>query len=398
MTIICVMCSLASTKTCAGCKSIRYCSEECQAADWTVHKLLCRTFKDFCTRPIESAKRAILFPQDSKAPSWVWIETKILSDEFDSRYEVVELKNLLGRDNPLKDRRLVQRNSMRARDLKKTLEVVVRDAFLGDGSQPNRSLVEATRGALAHDWRGPAVVLAKRGISPDPPFYGDVDISDFRDVADYFTTYGDNSVAESSEDGKRDEMKVTGVRINCDADMKVFGKKKFVAVDVPREHPVFLGVPCGISKRVGQPVLVRKCPPDRAWKDDNNANLSNQAATFLHLNDDPNHDDSHGIKNGVLGWGLASMQWQNDVGSVIVVSSEGKDLLRSDIEVLCHFCQHKMGPLFEASHEGRITREEVLMEMTPAKYRRFVAESYQQQVSDDASTLAPSDSVSVGGF
>jgi hypothetical protein len=38
---LCATCSKPAKNVCGGCKSIRYCSVECQRADWTRHKVEC---------------------------------------------------------------------------------------------------------------------------------------------------------------------------------------------------------------------------------------------------------------------------------------------------------------------------------------------------------------------
>ncbi len=65
------------------------------------------------------------------------------------------------------------------------------------------------------------------------------------------------------------------------------------------------------------------------------------------------------------------MSWQNKVGSVVVVSWDGKDLSPLQVEALCEFCQHEMGPLFEDQMEAGKEPETVLKQMTPEKFAKF---------------------------
>jgi len=42
--LLCIMCSAAKTRNCSKCKSVRYCSKECQVNDWPNHKFFCVPF------------------------------------------------------------------------------------------------------------------------------------------------------------------------------------------------------------------------------------------------------------------------------------------------------------------------------------------------------------------
>lgn len=46
-----------------------------------------------------------------------------------------------------------------------------------------------------------------------------------------------------------------------------------------------------------------------------------------------------------MGWGWASQQWQNNVGSTIVVRQDGKPLLPRHVEALCNYCRYEIRPL-----------------------------------------------------
>ena len=41
----CNRCNKDTTKKCAGCKSVHYCSRECQKQDWAKHKKFCKKHK-----------------------------------------------------------------------------------------------------------------------------------------------------------------------------------------------------------------------------------------------------------------------------------------------------------------------------------------------------------------
>ena len=108
--------------------------------------------------------------------------------------------------------------------------------------------------------------------------------------------------------------------------------------------------------------------PDRLWKDKwDDCPYENVPATFLHLEPDPDKDS----------WGWAPMYWQNGVGSVLVVRSDGRDVTAQQVEALSRFCQFKMQPLFENGLGGglvEMTRAEVMVFLTPYGFREYFAE------------------------
>ncbi|CAM6113755.1 unnamed protein product [Calypogeia fissa] len=94
--VLCTICDSNGTQFCTQCRTLRYCSKECQRIDWPTHKLLCRSFSDFRTPPGPTFKRAILFPVSEKTPKFIWL--KILTkydEEGDYAYESPQLEGLL---------------------------------------------------------------------------------------------------------------------------------------------------------------------------------------------------------------------------------------------------------------------------------------------------------------
>lgn len=381
----CTICASpsCSSKACARCHS-KYYSLECEQTDWPSHSLLCSQFTTHTGRPDPSYKRAILFPSNETNPKLLWIECRIEDDDeypgstWESGQVHEYLGGTVGQYDAFPERKLIQRNILRDRNLANSLEVVCRETFLIDGSESNKSIIRATHGSTGHTWKGPIVALKKQGLGMDPLRYLDIDMQDYRDVVDYFTSYGDESVQDTEVRHDR-KGKVRGVKINCEGDQRTFGAEPYSAVNVPQDHPVFYSPVAPISELVGMPVRTTKYPPDRLWKD-NHDDVSdlyeNVPATVLHRVLDPSTGDR---------WGWAPMQWQNDVGSVLVVRSDGQDMTTQQLEVLSHFCQFKLQPLIENAMGGglvEMTREEVMGYMTPDGFGHYFAEMRAKKIRE----------------
>ena len=41
----CKKCNKSNSRTCSNCKKVHYCSKECQASDWKIHKVHCKKYR-----------------------------------------------------------------------------------------------------------------------------------------------------------------------------------------------------------------------------------------------------------------------------------------------------------------------------------------------------------------
>jgi hypothetical protein len=192
----CIMCNGSNAKFCSSCHSISYCSQKCQKDDWPLHKTICKIFTTLPSRPSPSHKLAVLFPVDSKDPQLIWIECKRKVDSKDGiAWESPETRNQLEieKTNPEyvhgREFKKIRRSKVRGFNLSWTVEVILRETALIDGSTPNVSVQHTTKGRMTHDWRGPIVVMRQPGITIDPLVYEDIRAGDFRVVIDYFLSY-----------------------------------------------------------------------------------------------------------------------------------------------------------------------------------------------------------------
>jgi len=146
-----------------------------------------------------------------------------------------------------------------------------------------------------------------------------------------------------------------GVRINCIGDQEMYSKAHFEGVEIPSTDPIFSKHDTSdIAERIEFPILTRRCPPNPKWVHDQDNKIfkhespfNNQDASFLHLCCDPEADFD--LRTGIFGWGWVSKQWQNKVGSVIVVRQDKKPLSPLHLEALCKYCVDEIRPLLAHS-------------------------------------------------
>ncbi|KAL1639781.1 hypothetical protein SLS58_007523 [Diplodia intermedia] len=306
---LCTVCNKANARLCSRCKSACYCSATCQRADWPTHKLLCAAFSTFdvSSRPTDEHLRAILFPVDGEKPKFIWLHCEWHDDDDFGKFQYPETDTIIA--------------------------------------------ITATKPGRYHDWRGPIIAYSKVGPGINPTACKDLDMNDFRHIADCFLSYG-YEPAPATEQSTGEKLK--GVRINCIGDQKMFDKPHFEAVEIPSTDPIFSKHDTSdIAQRIGLPIFTRRCPPNPKWASDRDNAIfhedpfNNQDATFLHLCCDPKADFD--IRTGTLGWGWASQQWQNSVGSVVVVRQDMKPLSPLHVEALCRYCRHEIRPLLAHS-------------------------------------------------
>jgi hypothetical protein len=353
----CIICDKQDAKYCARCKSTSYCSQACQKSDWKTHKLLCAAFSTFAIseRPTKEHYRAVLFDPDKDKPEFVWLCCPWVF----GGYQSPETEKFIGEDATERDMP-IQDNYRLQRSLRNTINISYRDDFLADGSRPSKSIasITATQPGKYYDWRGPIVAYAKAGKGLDPPACKDFDMIDFRHFADHILSY--HYVPPKVE-------RVKGIRINCRGDVKMLGRPHFEEIELSIKDSTFGAHDnSDIADRIGIPILTRRIPPDPKWANsdmEGGSPFNNQDATFLHQCLDPKavSDPS----KGSIGWGWCSQQWQNEVGSVVVVRKDKKPLLPLHMEALTTYCRKEALPIVshslgEYSPEEPVSKEHVL--------------------------------------
>ncbi|KAI0441739.1 hypothetical protein F4803DRAFT_521955 [Xylaria telfairii] len=348
----CLICKKANSLRCSRCKSVSYCSKQCQRGDYPVHKLLCTSFQSFdtTTRPTKEHVRAILFPVDNNRPKLIWLHCEWVEpeDKFDKRWQRPNAKPFLNNDNGYSVP--IQYNPVLARRLYNTVSVSFRDTSLVDGSQHNGSIaaIVNTMPGSHHDWRGPIIAYGQVGPRLDPYECRDINMIDFRHVADYFVSYGSGLASSMQIVLPPNVRKVKGVRINCFGDRKMLNKPKFEEIELSTRDPIFTEHDTSdIATRIGLPIFTKRCFPHPNWASIQDSALfghespyNNQDATYLHLCCDPRAECD--LLRGIFGWGWASKQWQTGAGSAIVVRQDKKPLFPLHAEALCRYCRSQI--------------------------------------------------------
>lgn len=247
------------------------------------------------------------------------------------------------------------------------IELFYNDKIPADGSGLNRSILNATNGRLEQNWYGP--LLAVKVLNPDSgPQYGNMTMVDYRDVIDLLSTFPAVNISDmtSVPAAASPKTDVPAVRVNCPGD-QVLGRPKFEAIMICIDDPACLAPVTSISRLIGFPLRVVRCsPPFAASYSEPTHDISNPAATFLHIGVDPEK-----------GWGFVGLDWLDPAGSVIAVREGGEMLNPQHVEALCHWCLFVLKPLFEDSRgRGRnpsapLGKEEVLARVTRRDFENF---------------------------
>jgi hypothetical protein len=375
----CTVCGKNQANKCTRCKAAAYCSAECQKNDFPLHKLLCSKYQAFlATRPIPKDedkepddvmpviyKAGILFPVDSNNPQLIWLKIHVYS-EFDPEYDEVEcpeydhLENVqeglskymeFGRGMGHKQGGQYLKIYMGDKAL---MECPLTKSFLalnaGYGSAEHGSIAAAP-------WAGNLVVVnitesvVEHPTGPkhyDPATkenHNDVSLSDLRYIFDCLSR--DNYIFESDKQNpyyiRKPGRWFKAVKICCDGEMKLEGKKKFTGVAISRNHPVFSrnsGV-SGISNHLGFPLLVKRIPPNQNW---------NKKMTQLPENEQFSLYENPGAFSLMIDVEVASKHWQyapkiwdrGDDPTILVARKDMKDLTACQVEVLINYCQHEV--------------------------------------------------------
>ena len=156
---ICPRCTQPATRLCGTCKNIRYCSAECQQADWPSHESLCKSFKEFTEpRPSPGMKRVVVILPGEPKPRFMWAP---LSDDHCGSMYVYPARFLDYSPKPLCWKNVeTSKNVWTGRQLGYVVQVWYDDNFAMNfyNGDPDPALFAATQGQEVAGWCGPMVV------------------------------------------------------------------------------------------------------------------------------------------------------------------------------------------------------------------------------------------------
>ncbi|KAK3714284.1 hypothetical protein LTR37_007870 [Vermiconidia calcicola] len=355
----CPCCTEDGKLTCAGCKNIKYCSAECQQADWPSHKLLCKTFKDFQERPGPNMCRTIALLPDEAKPRFMWCTVKY-GDEYEGieSYELLQTHDIATSE--------IFYNTFTRMPGKCTPILAYDDDYL--------------RKRQGHTWKGP--LLAYGGImytgTHEVEKIVDTETRSFSDVVAFLIHYRNQDPAHKL---RISERKVLAVKSNCAGEQRRYRVPPFVQVEIPAFHLIFeseTGL-SSISAKVGMPLLTAKYDDGRKFEDGEAGDTDNQAVTFMHLECDPNAECDPA--KGTLGFGWAPVSWQNSVGNVLIVRRDRQPLKVDTVVAFAAYCQHHLGEYLEQvgdaaaeNDESRVRqyKQRTVNEITPEKWANYL--------------------------
>lgn len=306
-----------------------------------MHKLLCKQFKNFSTPPNTLSRRAIYFHVSGGKPRFVWVVCVMRpAERGPAPQEYADMSPYLGDDPSVS--LSVRANPFRLRDTQHTMQVACQQATLVGGSVSNSSIIETTQGIMPYDWRGPVLVMKKRGTGHHGP-YDHMDMIDFRNLVDFFCNHGDwnlgdmeGSAGANHEKTKTPKQYVNAVRINCLEDRVVRGRGRYEVTMVAENDPIFDSPVITTARFTGLPIQVRKCVLGHKLhhKEDDQAN---PAAKYLCIECFPSLERD---------WVLPP-EWEDYSGSVIVVRQDRLPLTVQHTHMLCVAGQDVLRPLLE---------------------------------------------------
>ena len=171
------------------------------------------------------------------------------------------------------------------------------------------------------------------------------------------------------------------MKVNCLGEKILHGADKFIRVAVNLNIPENFEV-SPVSKLLNLPVKAAKVKTTDDW------------ATYPEWSYDPDDHGSstrpeHNPEAGALfvdvglsssDWGQIPKKWGENIGNVLLLRDDGKDMSLEEVEALCRFCTQVLMPTFSQCLRGEMLRSEVLRYLTMEHLNKFMRELQDDQV------------------
>jgi hypothetical protein len=390
---LCAMCEQPGVHACAGCHAIRYCSKLCQKMDWPLHKLLCKTYKDFDDKtrpkPHDSCiyKRAIHFPENGNAPRFVWMRY------FDLDHMGIAAADTtyVTQDNSILDPVAWIKHSM---VLKRPLHRpigVTGNAWprgmenMDHAGIENKSLLKVDK-ELSQWFHGSFIAIGHKG-SYDPtgpasitikPFEVqtfDLEPVDLRHIVDRMRADHYKLGLENKVYLKGSAEKVKGVRINCMGDKTMCLQRAYETVDAAKSLcSEDTDLPSPLADKIGMPLVICKIPHPLCWRGRHNQGRFCTANPQLARLDPQKY---FSILSKVTPGTPALMaelgKLAVDMGSCVVVRKDGKALDSKHIRALTGYLEGKINEGLIMGEDGGAP-DDILDMVSKEEWEKFYAE------------------------
>jgi hypothetical protein len=327
------------TMRCGGCKELHYCSKVCQKYDWPIHKLVCKTLKDFSpeNRP-GNYKRAILFPQDGEQPHFFWLRYITPSDddypqEFGKGHDVPATSSILNAKVEEYGGVIIPtvRSIVLSRPLNNRFTIMgkVRRADTSGvvpNNEVNKSLLKVNE-ELQDIWYGQIIACGIKGKDNEPSRSYDIGALEFRHIVDAMRMVYDDFKVE--RENMVEGPSVIGVRV-ANA-MDTFWSRRTPIERLPvkaSQCTAESDIEAPICDQIGIPLVLRRLPLALTGR-----------------------DRRVGLRNEVIGFATA-LRFLNPtidllgdhhgVGSAIAVRKDGKPLLAAHMLAFSDYESHMM--------------------------------------------------------
>ncbi|KAF2161141.1 hypothetical protein M409DRAFT_59403 [Zasmidium cellare ATCC 36951] len=317
----CPSCTDTGTKNCLGCKSVKYCSEECQQADLPFHKSFCKLFENLSPRPSSSHRLTVFFPEDSTGPVLKWeVGREFIHGQLRSSHEI-QWNPITGavRDDPV--------------------------YMYYDGIQYNYRVhnhgIDKVKGRMTMvRWKGPVVFFCSRkDWDEDVHPVQDVDAVACSDLVAFLLDFRDESPEYKSREARPTFVKVDAVKVTCPGERALTGCAPCVPVKVPAMHPIrkdAAGDVADVSVGINMPLLTWKYPPNASWPDVLDRRFNPVA--HMHKGIDPQIQNlSTPIHPSRNSFGFPPQTWDIGIGNALVMRQDHQPLTPDEVEAFGDF-------------------------------------------------------------